>query len=45
MRKRKPRWMLLYRLEGTQKVYLYEPLKKYELIARKKQGWKVIESR
>ncbi|WP_272916280.1 hypothetical protein [Virgibacillus salexigens] len=42
MNKRKPKWMLLFRIEDGYKVYLYEPLKKYELIVRKRQGWKVI---
>lgn len=41
----KVRWFLLYRREGRDRVYLYEPLKKYELNARKRKGWKVIESR
>lgn len=39
---RKPIWTLLFRVEGDHQVYLYEPLRKYELNARKKQGWKVI---
>jgi len=41
MRKRKRIWILLYRKEDGQKVWLYEPLRKYELNARKRQGWRV----
>ncbi|WP_213083819.1 hypothetical protein [Heyndrickxia sporothermodurans] len=41
-RKRQPKWTLLFRVEGEQKVYLYEPLKKYELKARIRNGWKPI---
>ena len=41
IRGRKRIWMLLYRQEGSHKVWLYEPLRKYELQARKRQGWKV----
>lgn len=35
-RKRQAKWMLLFREEGREKVYLYEPLKKYELKSRLK---------
>ncbi|AUJ23135.1 hypothetical protein A21D_00019 [Virgibacillus dokdonensis] len=38
----KKKWFLLFRFEGEQKVFIYEPLKKYELNARKRQGWKVL---
>lgn len=41
MKKRKRIWILLYRKEDGQKVWLYEPLRKYELNARKRQGWRV----
>lgn len=41
IRGRKKVWMLLYRKEGEQRIWLYEPLRKYELNARKRQGWKV----
>ena len=43
MRKRKPLWTLMYRREGFHKVYLYEPLRKYEINARKRKGWKIIK--
>lgn len=43
MRKRKPIWTLMFRNEGTQKVWLYEPLRKYEINARKRKGWKVLK--
>ncbi len=40
-RKRQRRWYLLFRKEEGQRVHLYEPLHKYELQARKRNGWKV----
>lgn len=40
----KKRWILLFRKEGSYKVYLYEPLKVYEIQARKRQGWKVLDN-
>lgn len=43
VKKRKRIWTLLYRWEEGQKVWLYEPLRKYELQARKRQGWKVVK--
>ncbi len=43
MRKRKPLWTLMYRREGFHKVYLYEPLRKDEINARKRKGWKIIK--
>lgn len=43
MRKRKPRWTLLYKKDGQQKVWLYEPLRKYEINARKRKGWRVVK--
>lgn len=42
-RKRSKRWFLLYRKEDGQRVHLYEPLKKYELVSRIKKGWRVVE--
>ena len=41
-RKRQPKWMLLFRCEDGQAVYIYEPLKKYEIKSRLRAGWKVI---
>ncbi|WP_416149407.1 hypothetical protein ACM26V_24715 [Salipaludibacillus sp. HK11] len=41
-RKRQRKWTLLYRQEERDKVTRYEPLHKYELKARKRQGWKVL---
>lgn len=41
MRGRKRIWVLMYRKEGGRNVWLYEPLRKYELNARKRQGWRV----
>ncbi|WP_181949626.1 hypothetical protein [Halobacillus karajensis] len=35
------KWYLLFRLEEGQGVHLYTPLRKDELRARKRQGWKV----
>lgn len=40
--KRARNWTLLFRRENDQKVHLYEPLHKYELNARKRQGWKIL---
>ncbi|GGP07314.1 hypothetical protein [Oceanobacillus neutriphilus] len=45
MAKRKPKWVLLHRIEDGRNVYLYEPLRKYEIQSRIRKGWKVIESR
>lgn len=39
----KRKWFLLFRKEGRDRVYLYEPLQKHELKARKRKGWKVIK--
>ncbi|WP_176473322.1 hypothetical protein [Niallia circulans] len=41
-RKRQARWFLLYRIEDGQEVYLYEPLRKYELNSRIRNGWEII---
>ena len=35
-------WWLLTRLEGVQRVYIYEPLWGKELNRMKKAGWKVV---
>lgn len=40
-RKRNPKWYLLYRREGRERVYLYEPLQKHELNSRLRRGWSV----
>ncbi|WP_205439386.1 hypothetical protein [Halobacillus ihumii] len=40
-RKRKPKWYLLFRFEDGQAVHVYEPLRKDELNAKKRRGWKV----
>jgi len=45
MAKRKPKWILLFRLEEGRPVYLYEPLRKYELQSRLRKGWVVIDER
>ncbi|MBB5144854.1 hypothetical protein HNQ35_000043 [Cerasibacillus quisquiliarum] len=42
MRGRKRIWMLLYRYEEGHKVWLYEPLRKYEITARLRDGWKIV---
>ncbi|WP_269432524.1 hypothetical protein [Bacillus sp. FJAT-18017] len=42
MSKRGARWYLLYRREEDNRVYVYEPLKKYELNSRIRKGWKRI---
>ncbi|WP_187119695.1 hypothetical protein [Numidum massiliense] len=41
-RKRKRKWFLLFRLEDGRQVYLYEPLRKYELKSRLRKGWRVV---
>ncbi|WP_352524827.1 hypothetical protein [Heyndrickxia oleronia] len=41
-RKRQPKWVLLFRKEDGQNVYLYEPLQNHELQARIRKGWKPI---
>ncbi|MCY7470505.1 hypothetical protein MCZ05_13830 [Bacillus safensis] len=41
-RKRSKRWFLLYREEDGQRIHLYEPLKKYELLSRIRKGWRII---
>lgn len=43
MRKRKPKWTLMYRFDKSkyQNVWLYEPLRKHEINARKRKGWRV----
>lgn len=43
VRKKKRVWTLLYRKENGQSVWLYEPLRRYEIIAKEKKGWKVWE--
>ncbi|CAI6223163.1 hypothetical protein NRS6116_01085 [Bacillus subtilis] len=42
MVKRQRRWYLLFRMEDGRAVHLYEPLRKYELFQRLKNGWRVI---
>lgn len=39
---RKPEWTLMFRREGFQKVWLYEPLWKYEIKEMRQRGWKII---
>lgn len=41
-RKRKAEWILMYRKEEGKNVYIYEPLKKFELQSRKRKGWKRV---
>jgi hypothetical protein len=41
--KRKPKWTLLFQFEDGNQVFLYEPLKKYEINSRMRAGWKVID--
>lgn len=38
----KRRWILLFRIEGREKVHLYEPLQKHDLNARLRDGWKEV---
>lgn len=40
--KRKAEWILMYRKEEGKGVYIYEPLRKFELQSRKLKGWKQI---
>ncbi|CAM3778660.1 hypothetical protein [Alkalicoccus chagannorensis] len=40
-RKRRRKWLLLFRREEGYKVWRYEPLRKDEINARKRQGWRV----
>lgn len=42
MVKRQRRWYLLFRMEDGRAVHLFEPLRKYELLQRIKNGWRVI---
>lgn len=42
IRKKQPRWYLLFRMEDGRAVHRYEPLRKYELLSRLKNGWRVI---
>lgn len=44
-RKKQPRWYLLFRIEDGQAVHLYEPLKKYELVSRIRNGWRIRSDR
>lgn len=37
----KRKWILLYRKEGEQPVWLYEPLQKHDLQARLNKGWRI----
>lgn len=41
VRKRHRAWVLLYRKEGRQHVYLYEPLRKKQLVAMLRHGWAI----
>ncbi|WP_181444515.1 hypothetical protein [Bacillus sp. 03113] len=41
-RKRQRKWTLLFRFEEECTVYLYEPLRKCDLNARLRDGWKKI---
>lgn len=40
--KRKRKGYLLFRYEEGQKVWLYEELRKYELTARLRDGWRLV---
>ncbi|MFP7480214.1 hypothetical protein [Terribacillus saccharophilus] len=42
-RKRGRKWMLLFRTEDGNRVYVYEPLQKGELNSRLRQGWRLIK--
>lgn len=35
------KWVLLYRWEHGQKVWIYEPLRSTGLKLRKKEGWRI----
>ncbi|MDQ0268903.1 hypothetical protein [Cytobacillus purgationiresistens] len=39
--KRQRKWMLLFRKEEGQAVYLYERLQKHDLKRRLKDGWRI----
>ena len=40
-RKRHIEWVLLYKKEGAQKVWLYEQLRKKEISIKLRQGWEI----
>jgi len=42
IRERKRIWKLMFRKEGNQKVWVYEPLRRKEINNREKHGWKVL---
>lgn len=33
----------MFRKDGNQKVWIYEPLRRKEINAREKHGWKICE--
>lgn len=39
------KWILLFRMEGWQKVHLYEPLQRHDLNARLRDGWKPVKEK
>jgi len=43
MRKRKRLWVLMYKRDGRDKVWVYEKLRKKEIAGMMKHGWKKID--
>lgn len=43
MRERKRIWTLMYKKSGEYKLWRYEPLRKKDIAAHEKHGWKVIK--
>ncbi|WP_263282759.1 hypothetical protein [Sporolactobacillus terrae] len=39
------RWILLFRMEERQKVWLYEQLQRHDLNARLRDGWKEVRAK
>ncbi|WP_017379759.1 hypothetical protein [Paenisporosarcina sp. TG-14] len=40
----KRKWVLMFRKEDGQNVWLYEALQQHDLNARKRQGWRLCHS-
>ena len=43
MRKRLRLWVLLYKKERDQEVWIYDKLRRKEINNHKKHGWKVVD--
>lgn len=39
------RWILLFRMEARQKVWLYEQLQHHDLKARLRDGWEQVKEK